>query len=253
MEAAVEVTGLGHTYAGRPPVESLRAVDLAAGDGEFVSLIGPSGCGKSTLLRILAGLIRQAAGTATIGGQDVSLHPGLAAYMPQGGVLLPWLKALSNATLGATVAGVPKGEATEHARELFARFGLAGFESAWPSELSGGMQQRVALLRTFLTPRTTILLDEPFGALDAITRREMHAWLQEVWLAERRAVLFVTHDVEEALTLSDRIYVMSKRPGTIVAEFASPFPRPRGRAVETDPAFVELKGQLLDALEAASS
>ncbi len=253
MESAVEVVGLGHTYPGRPPVESLKAVNLVADEGEFVSLVGPSGCGKSTLLRVLAGLVHQATGTATIGGQNVSLRPGLAAYMPQGGVLLPWLKALSNATLGATLAGVSKREATAHARELFDRFGLAGFESAWPSELSGGMQQRVALLRTFLTPRSTILLDEPFGALDAITRREMHTWLQEVWLAERRAVLFVTHDVEEALTLSDRVYVMSKRPGTIVAEFRSPFARPRGRALQTDASFVELKGQLLDALEAASS
>ncbi|MCA9853667.1 MAG: ABC transporter ATP-binding protein, partial [Dehalococcoidia bacterium] len=115
------------------------------------------------------------------------------------------------------------------------------------------MQQRVALLRTFLTPRSTILLDEPFGALDAITRREMHAWLQDVWANERRTVLFVTHDVEEALTLSDRVYVMSKRPGTLVAEFRSPFPRPRGREIQTSPEFATLKGQLLDALEAASS
>jgi ABC-type nitrate/sulfonate/bicarbonate transport system ATPase subunit len=253
VETAVEVRGLGHTFPGNPPVPALREVDLVAAEGEFVSIVGPSGCGKSTILRALAGLIKPDTGVARIDDQDVTARPGVAAYMPQGGVLLPWLRALSNATLGATVLGTSKREATDRARALFQRFGLDGFERAWPSELSGGMQQRVALLRTFLTPRGTILLDEPFGALDAITRREMHAWLQEVWLAERRTALFVTHDVDEALTLSDRVYVMSKRPGTMVAELRSPFDRPRARAAQTSVQFSELKAQLLDALESASS
>ena len=253
MEPAIEVKNLAHAYPGKPPVQALMDVNMVAAEGEFVSLVGSSGCGKSTLLKVLAGLIRPTSGHASVDGQDATESIGVAAYMPQGGVLLPWLRALANATLGATIAGVGRKEATSHARELFERFGLGGFESAWPSELSGGMQQRVALLRTFLTPRSTILLDEPFGALDAITRREMHAWLQDVWANERRTVLFVTHDVEEALTLSDRVYVMSKRPGTLVAEFRSPFPRPRGREIQTNPEFATLKGQLLDALEAASS
>src|SRR5690606_20831229 len=157
-------------------------VSLRVEQGEFVSIVGPSGCGKSTLLKVLAGLIVPTAGSAKVDGVEVHGRPGMAGYMPQSSLLLPWLKAMGNAVLGAEIAGVPKGEARERAHALFERFGLAGFEDAWPVQLSGGMQQRVALLRTFLIPRGTILLDEPFGALDAITRREMHAWLQDVWL-----------------------------------------------------------------------
>jgi ABC-type nitrate/sulfonate/bicarbonate transport system ATPase subunit len=251
--AAIDVRGVSHTFPGDPPVASLRNVHLSVAEGEFVSIVGPSGCGKSTLLRILAGLLLPTAGEAAIEGNRQTGKPGAAAYMPQGGVLLPWLRALPNAVLGARLAGLDSSEAERRARQLFTRFGLEGFERAWPGELSGGMQQRVALLRTFLMPRPVCLMDEPFGALDAITRSEIHRWLEDVWTAERRAVLFVTHDVEEALVLSDRVHVMSKRPGTIAAEFKVPFARPRTRAVVATPQFGELKGQLLAALEAASS
>jgi ABC-type nitrate/sulfonate/bicarbonate transport system ATPase subunit len=221
-------------------------------DGAFVSLVGPSGCGKSTLLRVLAGLLVPTEGEARVDDRDARGRPGLAAFMPQRDLLLPWRKAAGNAILGAEIAGVPRARARAHAAELFERFGLAGFEKAWPSQLSGGMRQRLALLRTFLVPSGVLLLDEPFGALDAITRREMHVWLQEVWLRDRRTVLFVTHDVEEALVLSDRVHVMSARPGRIVESVDVPFARPRGNRAVADPAFVTLKARLLDALDRAS-
>jgi ABC-type nitrate/sulfonate/bicarbonate transport system ATPase subunit len=250
---AIEVLGVSHTFPGHPPVASLRDVHLSVENGEFVSIVGPSGCGKSTLLRILAGLLLPTGGEALVEGKRCDGKPGAAAYMPQGGVLLPWLRAMSNATLGARLAGLSTTAAHRRAGELFERFGLGGFEQSWPAELSGGMQQRVALLRTFLMPRSVCLMDEPFGALDAITRADIHRWLEDVWLAERRAVLFVTHDVEEALVLSDRVYIMSKRPGTMVRELTVPFERPRTRSVVASAEFGALKGQLLEALGAASS
>lgn len=229
----------------------LDSVDLHVPDGAFVSIVGPSGCGKSTLLRMIAGLLYPQQGTVTVGGRDVRGKPGGAAFMAQRDLLLPWRRALGNATLGAEVAGLSKGEARRHALELFDRFGLAGFEKAWPSQLSGGMRQRLALLRTFLQPQPVLLLDEPFGALDAITRREMHTWLQGVWLEDHRTVLFITHDVEEALLLSDEVHVMSPRPGRLVESVKVPFERPRRLALSASPEFVALKGRLLQALDDA--
>lgn len=240
MDAAIEVRGLSLTFPGDPPVRALDGVDLEVGAGQFASIVGPSGCGKSTLLRVLAGLATPDAGTARTGGRP--------AYMPQRDALLPWRRTLGNAALGAELAGVPPAEAREAARALLGRFGLAGFERAWPSQLSGGMRQRLALLRTFLAPRDVLLLDEPFGALDALTRREMHGWLQEVWAQDRRSALLVTHDVDEALTLSDVVFVMSPRPGHVVARIEVRLGRPRVAADTITPAFAELKGRVLAAL-----
>ena len=248
-EAAVAIRGLRHTFPGARPVEVLDGVDLEAAPGAFVSLVGPSGCGKSTLLQVLAGLLAPDGGEARIEGQSTIGEPGLAAYMPQKDLLLPWRKAIGNAVLGAEIAGEPKAEARQHALDLFERFGLAGFEESWPSQLSGGMRQRLALLRTFLVPRHVLLLDEPFGALDAITRREMHQWLQEVWTSDARTVLFVTHDVEEALILSDVAYVMTPRPARMAARFEVNYPRPRRPEIVTDPEFVADKARLLAALD----
>jgi ABC-type nitrate/sulfonate/bicarbonate transport system ATPase subunit len=203
------------------------------------------------LLRVLAGLLAPTGGEAEVLGASTADHPGLVAYMPQRDLLLPWRRALDNATLGAAVAGRLGPIERERAATWFERFGLGGFERAWPSQLSGGMRQRVALLRTFLQEREVVLLDEPFGALDAITRRRMHLWLQELWLAEQRTVLFVTHDVEEAIFLSDTVHVLSARPGRIVASYDAPFAHPRDRHLITDPDFVARKGEVLDALDAA--
>ncbi len=248
-EAAVAIRGLRHTFPGTRPVEVLDGVDLEAAPGAFVSLVGPSGCGKSTLLQVLAGLLVPDAGESLVEGRSTVGEPGLAAYMPQKDLLLPWRKAIGNAVLGAEIAGTEKGEARAQALSLFERFGLEGFEESWPSQLSGGMRQRLALLRTFLVPRHVLLLDEPFGALDAITRREMHQWLQEVWASDARTVLFVTHDVEEALILSDEVYVMTPRPAQIAARLSIDYPRPRRSEIVTEPQFVADKARLLAALD----
>lgn len=231
---------------------ALEDVSLRVAAGDFVSIVGPSGCGKSTLLRVLAGLLAPRSGAARAGGQDAVGRPGLVTYMPQKDMLLPWRRALDNAILAAEVAGLPRAEARRQALGLFPRFGLAGFERTWPAQLSGGMRQRLALLRTFLSPARILLLDEPFGALDAITRREMQSWLQDVWLRDRRTVLFVTHDVEEALILSDEILVMTGRPGRIAARVPAPFPRPRLPTIVSLPEFVARKAELLGALGLAS-
>jgi ABC-type nitrate/sulfonate/bicarbonate transport system ATPase subunit len=245
---AISVERLSLTYRGQPPVRALDDVSLTVGMGQFASLVGPSGCGKSTLLRVLAGLIAPDQGVARVVGGDTRGRPGLAAYMPQRDLLLPWRRALSNATLGAELAGVRRDEARQRALDLLPRFGLDGFERAWPAQLSGGMRQRLALLRTFLVPRDVLLLDEPFGALDALTRRDMHAWLQDVWVADRRSALLVTHDVDEALSLSDVVYVMSDRPGRIVRRIDVPLPRPRSTADTASTAFGTLKAEVLEAL-----
>ena len=208
-------------------VEALGGVNLTVGAGEFVSLVGPSGCGKSTLFNIVAGLESPTGGSAEIDGESVIGRPGIAAYMPQKDLLLPWLNVLDNAALGLEIGGIGRTEARARTNAHFQQFGLDTFQSSWPNQLSGGMRQRVALLRTYLLDRKVMLLDEPFGALDALTRLSMQRWLLDIWGAARRSILFVTHDVDEALFLSDRIYVMSPRPGRIISEIKVPLARPR--------------------------
>ncbi|MCU1351605.1 MAG: transporter ATP-binding protein [Acidimicrobiales bacterium] len=250
--AALDVQGLALSFGDGHPgtgVTVFDGLDLTVAAGEFLAIVGPSGCGKSTLLRVVAGLLDADAGRVVLGGADVVGRPGRVAYMPQKDDLLPWRRALGNAVLGAEINGVPKAAARARALPLFERFGLAGFERSWPAQLSGGMRQRLALLRTFLVDRPVLLLDEPFGALDAITRRSMQAWLQDVWLADRRTVVFVTHDVEEALWLADRVVVLSGRPGRVLAEVDVAEPRPRDLRLVTEPAFVQQRAEVLAALE----
>ena len=221
-------------------VSALEGLTLAVAEGEVLAVVGPSGCGKSTLLELLAGLQAPDEGR-------VAAPP--AAHMPQRDLLLPWRTALANAALALECAGVSPRAARAQAHPLFERFGLAGFEDTRPAGLSGGMRQRVAFLRTLLAGRPLLLLDEPFGALDSITRAEMQEWLAGALAEEPRTVVFVTHDVEEALYLADRVAVMSPRPGRVVAEIAVPFDRPRPRReTVTDPAFAELKEQALEAI-----
>jgi ABC-type nitrate/sulfonate/bicarbonate transport system ATPase subunit len=246
--APVSFAGIAHTYAGETPVEAVAAFDLDITAGDLVAIVGPSGCGKSTLLRILAGLTVPTKGQVAVDGRMANGRTGLVAYQPQRDLLLPWRRVIDNAMLGAEIVGVARDDARRDAQARFDRFGLTGFERVWPAALSGGMRQRVALLRTFLVPRPVLLLDEPFGALDAITRRSMQEWLQEVWSQDGRTVLLVTHDVDEALLLADRVVVMSARPGFIVDDVRVTFARPRPATLVTDPEFVATKRRLLDAL-----
>jgi ABC-type nitrate/sulfonate/bicarbonate transport system ATPase subunit len=222
-------------------VTALEDLSLTVENGEVVALVGPSGCGKSTLLELLAGLQEADEGS-------VAAEP--AAYMPQRDLLLPWRTAVANAALALECAGVGKAEARRQAQPLFERFGLGGFERARPQELSGGMRQRVALARTFLSGRPLVLLDEPFASLDQITRGSLQEWLADTLRTEQRTIVLVTHDVQEALYLADRVAIMSPRPGRIVAELAVPIERPRPRrATITSPDFAALEGLALDALE----
>ena len=217
---SVEVRGLSVSLGGRAV---LADVSFRVARGGLTAVVGPSGCGKSTLLRVLAGLA--VAGTVVDGGA-VRLPHGDdgrpdAAWMPQGDSLLPWRRTLGNVALGAQVSGASRRDATDAARGLLDRFGLAGFERSWPHELSGGMRQRAALARTVLAGRQVLLLDEPFGALDPITRRDMNGWLaahrEEGVLGDGAAVVLVTHDVDEAVALADHVVVLSPRPGRVVA------------------------------------
>jgi putative hydroxymethylpyrimidine transport system ATP-binding protein len=247
---AVEVREVSHRFArarGHPGVDVLDSVSLQVPPGGFVSIVGPSGSGKSTLLRMLAGLLVPDRGSVLIGGVPVT-GPGGVAFQPQRDLLLPWRRVLANATLGAEVAGVAPEQARAQAHALLTRFGLAGFERSWPAQLSGGMRQRVALLRTYLAPRDVVLLDEPLGALDAITRRDLHGWLQDLHAEGERTTVLVTHDVEEALVLGDTVLVLSARPGRVVGEVACDWPRPRPPDIVVEPAFVAAKATLLDAL-----
>lgn len=220
-------------------VVALDGVDLRAAPGEVVAVVGPSGCGKSTLLELVCGLASADAGT---------VRAPAAALMPQRDALLPWLSALDNAALARRVAGDSRAEARARAHEHFAAFGLEGFERTRPSELSGGMRQRVAFLRTLLAGRPLLCLDEPFASLDALTRGQAQRWLGEALAREPRTVLLVTHDVEEAVLLADRIALMSARPGRVVETIDVGLPRPRAR---TDLAVVELRERALAALGAA--
>jgi len=220
----------------RGQVAALGGMSLRAAPGEIVAVVGPSGCGKSTLLELICLLQVPDAGT-------VEADP--AALMPQRDLLLPWLDATDNAALALRARGMPREQARAAARPWLERFGLAGFECSRPAELSGGMRQRVAFLRTLLAGKPVLALDEPFAALDALTRLEMQGWLASLLAREPRTVVLVTHDVEEAVVLADRVVVMSPRPGRTVAELEVALPRPRHR---TDPKVVALRERALEAL-----
>jgi ABC-type nitrate/sulfonate/bicarbonate transport system ATPase subunit len=227
-------------------VTALEGVDLAVRRDEVLAVVGPSGCGKSTLLELVAGLQEPDAGTVTVlGATDAAARRVACAYMPQRDLLLPWRDALANAALALECQGVPRSEARSRAEPLFERFGLAEFEGARPAELSGGMRQRVAFLRTLLPGRPVLLLDEPFGSLDSITRASMQRWLADALADEPRTVVLVTHDVDEALFLADRVVVLSPRPGHVVADIDVDMDRPRD---VTSPEFGALKRRALEAL-----
>ena len=232
-EHGVALEGVAKAFGA---VQALDGVSLHVRPRETLAVVGPSGCGKSTLLELVCGLQTPDAGT---------IDAAPAALMPQRDGLLPWLSALDNAGLALRVAGRSKAEARAAAHEHFAAFGLEGFEHSRPAELSGGMRQRVAFLRTLLAGRPVLCLDEPFGALDALTRAQLQRWLAGALVREPRTVILVTHDVEEAVLLADRIVLLSPRPGRVVDELTVDIPRPRER---TDPAVTHLRERALTAL-----
>jgi ABC-type nitrate/sulfonate/bicarbonate transport system ATPase subunit len=227
-------------------IRVLRDVTFAAGRREFVSVIGPSGCGKSTLFGLIAHLLTPDAGSVAVAPGDDG-RPDIA-YMPQRDLLLPWRSVRRNVTLPLEIKRVGVKEAEQRADALFPVFGLEGFEDAYPFTMSGGMRQRAALMRTVIQDASVLLLDEPFGALDSLTRAEMQDFLLEIWDRFRRTVIFITHDIREAIYLSDTIHVMTARPATIRNTFSAPLPRPRTPEMITSPEFVALEGELMRAL-----
>ncbi len=253
--ARLEVRGLTKRFAvaGSAPIVALDGVDLVAEPGEFVAVIGPSGCGKSTLFHILAGLEEPSAGEVLIDGKLVTDRLGACAFMPQRDGLLPWRRIIDNATIGLELAGVSRAQARARAEPLLERFGLGGFARAWPWQLSGGMRQRAAFLRTVLIGKPAMLLDEPFGALDGITRADLQQWLLGVWAEVGSTMLLITHDVTEAVFLADRVHVMSPRPGRVSATIAIDLPRPRTIELEESAAFGEYESRLREALRAGSA
>jgi NitT/TauT family transport system ATP-binding protein len=249
--AGISIRGLEHAYG---ELRTIDRLDLEAEPHGVIGLVGPSGCGKSTLLELICGLREPSAGTIDVGGgSSAAERLARCAYMPQRDLLLPWYSAIDNAALALRNRGLRKAEARLQAGALFERFGLAGFEATPPAALSGGMRQRVAFLRTLLSGKPLLALDEPFASLDAITRAEMQGWLATALRADPRTVVLVTHDVEEALYLSDRVAVLSARPAGIVAELRAPAPRAADRdATVTDPEFVAVREQAMRALHEGS-
>ena len=241
----LEVKHLKKTY---PALPTLKNISLTLEENQFVSVLGPSGCGKSTLFSIIAGLTKPDAGHVMIDGKEYTHLTGRVSFMHQKDLLLPWKKILDNAALPLFLKGVPIDEAREQARAYFPLFGLEGFEGYYPSQLSGGMRQRAALLRTFLFSRDILLLDEPFGGLDAMTRQSMQTWLMGVLEELNASILLITHDVDEAMILSDRIYVLSQRPAVVKETFDVPLKKPRHVNLFTDPAYISLKKSILDCL-----
>ncbi len=224
----IEGRGVSKTYRTRDgDVETLKPLDFQIRAGEFVSVIGPSGCGKSTLMKMVAGLLPISGGELQLAGKAVRGPQTDVGIVFQSALLLPWRTVIDNILLQAEIRYMPMAAARERAATLMAMAGLQGFENKYPWQLSGGMQQRVAILRALLHDPPVLLMDEPFGALDAMTREKMNIELQRIWMAAGKTVLLITHSIPEAIFLSDRVFVMSERPGRIVATYDIDLPRPR--------------------------
>lgn len=243
----LEVRGVSHAYDGRPV---LRDVSLTVRQGELVSLLGVSGGGKTTLFNIIAGLLVPDEGRVLLDGEDVTGRPGRVSYMMQKDLLLPFRTIEDNVALPLLLRGVKKREARLRSRESFADFGLAGTERQYPAQLSGGMRQRAALLRTWLASQELALLDEPFSALDPLTRRSVHVWYLGVMERIRLTTCFITHDVDEALLLSDRVCLLAGRPGRIAEELTIASPRPRSEEFQLGEEFLRCKKHILEQIRA---
>lgn len=246
---SVSVSGVVHKFA---DLEVISSLDLDVAEGEFVSIVGPSGCGKTTLLNIIAGLVPLQTGEVSISGTKPSEGRHDVAYMLARDSLLPWKRALENAEFGARIRGIDPKLRRAKAQSLLKSVGLEAFEDKYPKELSHGMRQRVALARTFCLDAPLLLMDEPFGALDAQTKLQLEEVLLSLWNGERRTVLFITHDLSEAIALSDRVIVMRARPGKIIADIKIDLPRPRSvRKLQSSPRYHELYTDVWSKLEQA--
>lgn len=240
-------------YSGNRLLPVLDGISLQVADGEFVSVLGPSGSGKSTILKLAAGLLKPDQGQVFIDGEDTSGQPQLVSYMPQQDLLFPWKTLQDNAALPLLAAGLDRHTALARVGKLMPTFGLEGFADYYPHQLSGGMRQRAALLRTMMVDSNLMLLDEPFAALDALTRENLQDWLLKIWSHYRRSVLFVTHSIDEAIYLSDRVYVITERPGRISLEQKITLPKPKVRSMVTESEFSLYKKILLEALHQETS
>ncbi len=253
--AALDLRGITCTFPApsrdAEPYTAVRDVDISLGDGEFVAIVGPTGCGKSTILNVAAGLLAATAGEVSVFGTPLAGINSHAGYMFQAEALLPWLTARGNVSLGLEMHGVARAEATQRADAWLERVGLAGFEERYPKQLSGGMKKRVALAQTLVLEPRILLMDEPFSALDIQTRQLMENELLDMWSADRKSVFFVTHDLEEAISLADRVVVMSAGPGTKpVAEFKVDIPRPRDvTEIVQSPHYLDLHRRIWEILK----
>ena len=237
----IAIDGVAKTYqTADGPVESLKPLSFDIGDGEFMAIVGPSGCGKSTLLKLVAGLLPVSSGRITLNGVAVNGPPDNVGIVFQSPVLLAWRTVLDNILLQIDMRKLSRAAYLPKARALLAMTGLADFARKLPWQLSGGMQQRASICRALVHDPAVLLMDEPFGALDAMTREKMNLELQRIWYETRKTVLFITHSIPEAVFLGDRVLVMSERPGRIAAIYDVALPRPRSLAMMGDPAFVEL-------------
>ncbi|HKS62797.1 MAG TPA: ABC transporter ATP-binding protein [Xanthobacteraceae bacterium] len=243
---AINLTRVTKIFGGAKPVRALDNVDLSIGKGQFAAIVGPSGCGKSTILNLVAGFEKPTSGEVRVDGKPVRAPGPDRAVVFQEAALFPWLSVWENTVFSARARGQPKSAYEDKARQFLARVGLADFHEHLPTQLSGGMKQRVGIARTLVMEPHLFLMDEPFGALDAQTRIDMQELLLSVWDELRRTVVFITHDVDEAILLADVVFVMSARPGRIRSRVPVELPRPRSIDLITDPAFVALKRDIFN-------
>lgn len=244
--AKLEVRGVTFSYDHVKPI--LNDISLTLNEGELICMLGTSGCGKTTLFNIIAGLLHPEQGQVLLDGEDITGRTGRIGYMLQKDMLLPYRTVEDNAALPLLIKGMKKRDARRAAGEHFARFGIEGTQKKYPAELSGGMRQRVALLRTYLIDAEVALLDEPFSALDAFTKREMHQWYLDVMNSIRLSTIFITHDVDEAILLSDRIYLLGGRPGRILSEITVDEPKPRRKDFALTDEFLRYKREILSTI-----